>query len=99
MKKTDFVLQLRVTVSAMLCRLKLPASVLAGLRENDVLEIAQPPDVAPMIELRVNGKLFARAAVFEREGCRFVRITELVSDYTEGGDQKWHLAKSETKPA
>lgn len=97
MRKTELVSQLRVTMSAVLCRLKVPAAVLSGLDENDCIEVAQPADVAPAVELKVNGKLFARATLFEREGSRFVRISELVSAPAQGGYQKWCLVKNELK--
>jgi flagellar motor switch/type III secretory pathway protein FliN len=95
MSKDELVSQLRVTMSAALCRLKVPAAVLGSLGENDCIEVAQPPDVAPEVELKVNGKLFARATLFEHEGSRFVRITELVSQPVQGGFQKWCLVKNQ----
>ena len=95
MRKTELVSQLRVTMSAVLCRLRVPAAVLSGLGENDCIEVAQPAEVAPAVELKVNGKLFARATLFERDGSRFVRITELVSEPAQGGYQKWCLVKNE----
>jgi len=97
MRKTELVSQLRVTMSAVLCRLRVPAAVLGSLGENDCIEVAQPADVAPAVELKVNGKLFARATLFEREGSRFVRITELVSAPAQGGYQKWCLVKNAMK--
>lgn len=97
MRKTELVSQLRVTMSTVLCRLRVPAAVLSGLGENDCIEVAQPADVAPAVELKVNGKLFARATLFEREGSRFVRITELVSAPAQGGYQKWCLVKNAMK--
>ena len=97
MRNTELVSQLRVTMSAVLCRLKVPAAVLGSLCENDCLEVAQPADVAPELELKVNGKLFARATLFESQGSRFIRITELVSEPAQGGYQKWCLVKNELK--
>jgi len=94
MQKTQLVSGLRVTISAVLCRLKIPAALLGDLSENDCIEVAQPPDVAPEIELKVNGKLFARATLLEQEGTRLVRITELVSKPAQGGFQKWRLVKN-----
>ena len=99
MRKTELVSQLRVTMSAVLCRLRVPAAVLGSLGENDCIEVAQPAEVAPAVELKVNGKLFARATLFEHEGSRFVRITELVSAPAQGGYQKWRLVKNEMKQA
>jgi len=97
MKEPELASQLQVTMSVVLCRLKVPAAVLGSFGENDCIEVAQPPDVAPEVELKVNGKLFARATLFEDEGCRFVRITELVSKPAQGAFQKWQLVKNATK--
>ena len=56
MKEPELASQLQVTMSVVLCRLKVPAAVLGSFGENDCIEVAQPPDVAPEVELKVNGK-------------------------------------------
>ncbi len=99
MGKTELLSQLRVTMTATLCRLRVPAALLSGLSESDCLEVAQPADAAPAVELKVNGKLFARATLFEHEGCRFVRIIELVSTPAHGGYSKWRLTKNTAEQA
>lgn len=82
---------IRVQLSAVLLRLKVPAAVLAEFGVGKRLKFDFEADEEPVARLIVGGKVVALAAVKEHEGRLIARIIRVNPDPAENPSDQWKL--------
>jgi hypothetical protein len=87
---------IRVQLSAVIFRLKVPAATLAEFGVGKRLEVELEANQAPLARLMIGGNLVALAAVSERDGQLVARIIRVNPDPAENPSDQWKLV---TEPA
>jgi len=82
---------IRVQLSAVLFRLRMPAATLAEFGAGKRLEVDLAPGQAPIVRLMVGGNLVALAAVTERDDQLVARVIRVNPDPAENPSDQWNL--------
>jgi flagellar motor switch/type III secretory pathway protein FliN len=88
----------RVTLSAVLAKLRMPAGQLAALAAGDRIEVEPEPGAEPVVRLMVGGATVAVASVEEHDGRLIATISRIGNRSAVRNLEQWQFRKNAKIP-